>query len=359
MDSRSSQSLNHRASEQTLISLLELDPSPIDSPTPSDANKQIQFEDDDSDTIMATSTDSASLKSAGATTSGPGLGSSSHGTIFYRTDHTSRLSSPQLLTPAVSRIQKYSSYAMSLFTSLHLANVSLIPAVQRSVPASETYLLMTREIYQTTLTEPLLVFLPVAAHITSGIALRLFRRRENMRRYGGATPAMYALHRRQTETKGAAAMSLWPQLSYISASGYAFTVFYSAHVFMNRALPLAVEGDSSNIGLAYVAHGFARHPWTARAAYLGLMVVGTGHMVWGMAKWWGIAPSTKGWQRGVVVLDKKTKRLRRNKWLTVHGVAAVGVVAWAIGGLAVVARGGLQDGWVGKIYDDMFSRVGL
>ncbi|KAJ4147104.1 hypothetical protein LMH87_001651 [Akanthomyces muscarius] len=336
-DSHTRQSLNHRASEQTLISLLELDPSPIDSPTPSD-EKQLHesIETDDSDTIMAKSSDSASLR----TTDGPGLGNhSGHGSIFY-----------------LSRIQRYSSYAMSVFTSLHLANVSLIPAVQRSVPSSETYLLMTREIYQTTLAEPLLVALPALLHVGSGIALRLLRRRQNMRRYGGATPAMYALHRSQT---GAAAMTLWPPLSYISLSGYAFTIFYAAHVCVNRVLPLAVDGDSSNVGLAYVAHSFARHPVVAGVAYAGLIVLGTGHMVWGMAKWWGVAPSTEGWQSSSVVVDKKTKRRRRNRWLQVQGVVLLGVAAWAVGGLAVVARGGLQDGWVGKVYDDMLARIGL
>ena len=245
---------------------------------------------------------------------------------------------------------------MSVFTSLHLANVSLIPAIQRSVPSSETYLLMTREIYQTTLAEPLLVALPVLAHVGAGIALRLLRRQQNMRRYGGATPAMYALHRSQT---GAAAMTLWPSLSYISLSGYAFTVFYAAHACVNRVLPLAVDGDSSNVGLAYVAHGFARHPVVASVAYAGLIVVGMGHMVWGMAKWWGAAPSTKVWQSSSVVVDKKTKRRRRDRWLQVQGVVLLAAAAWAVGGLAVVARGGLQDGWVGKVYDDMLARIGL
>ncbi|EGX88592.1 choline transport protein, putative [Cordyceps militaris CM01] len=340
------QSLNHRASQQTIISLLELDPSPIESPTPSDAKQLHDAADtDDSDTLLADS-------SPGSTTRGPGGGRS---TIFYRS-HVPRAKPADTYCAQVSRIQRYSSYAMSVFTSLHLANVSLIPAVERSVPASETYLLMTREIYQTTLTEPLLVALPVLAHVGAGIGLRLLRRRENMRRYGGATPAMYALHRSQT---GAAALSLWPTLSYISASGYALTVFYAAHVFMNRVLPLVVEGDSANIGLAYVAHGFARHPVVARVAYLGLLATGMGHMVWGMAKWWGHAPSTRGWRSAAVVVDSRTKRKRRNKWLSVHGAALLAMAAWAAGGLTVVARGGLQDGWVGKAYDDMFARVGL
>lgn len=252
---------------------------------------------------------------------------------------------------------------MGIFTTLHLANVSLIPAITRSVPGSETYLLMTREIYQTSITEPLLVALPVVAHVGSGIALRLLRRWQNMKRYGGGTPGMYALHRMRDALSGKKDVStvrLWPMLSYISISGYAFTLFYGAHVFMNRILPLAVEGDSSNIGLGYVAHGFARHPLTSRLAYLGLLATASGHMVWGLAKWFGVAPSTRGWTgKESVVVDKKTKRTRRRKWLGVHG-AAIGVMAlWAIGGLGIVARGGLTEGWVGKVYDGLFGSVGM
>lgn len=251
---------------------------------------------------------------------------------------------------------------MGIFTSLHLTNVSLIPAVTRSVPGSETYLLMTREIYQTTFTEPLLVALPVLAHIGSGVALRLLRYGQNKRRYGGATPAMYALHRSRADTNGSQSIRIWPQLSYISISGYAFTVFYSAHVFMNRVLPLAVEGDSSNIGLGYVAHGFARHPALARIAYLGLIAVGSGHMVWGLAKWLGSAPSTSGWQANAkagALVDKATRKQRKRKWLSVQAAVLGSVLAWAVGGMAVVSRGGLQDGWLGKVYDDLFSRVGF
>lgn len=262
----------------------------------------------------------------------------------------------------VTRLQKYSSYAIGIFTTLHLANVSLIPVITRSVPGSETYLLMTREIYQTSITEPLLVALPVIAHVGSGIALRLLRRWQNMKRYGGGTPGMYALHRMRDALSGkdVSTVRLWPMLSYISISGYAFTLFYGAHVFMNRILPLAVEGDSSNIGLGYVAHGFARHPFTSRLAYLGLLATASGHMVWGLAKWFGVAPSTRGWTgKESVVVDKKTKRTRRRKWLGVHGVALGVMALWAIGGLGIVARGGLTEGWVGKVYDGLFGSVGM
>lgn len=258
---------------------------------------------------------------------------------------------------------------MSIFTSLHLANVSLIPAVTRSVAGSETYLLMTREIYQTSIAEPLLVALPVLAHVGAGVALRLLRRWQNMRRYGGGTPGMYALHRllRGGDAKsgskgggGGGGVRLWPPLSYISISGYAFAVFYLAHASANRLLPLAVEGDSSNIGLAYVAHGFARHPVAAGVAYAGLVVVGCGHMVWGAAKWLGAAPSTRGWRgKESVVVDRRTKRQRRRRWLSVHGVALAVAALWAVGGLGVVARGGPAEGWVAKVYDDLFARAGM
>lgn len=259
-------------------------------------------------------------------------------------------------------MQRYSSYAMAVFTSLHLTNVSLIPAVTRSVPGSETYLLMTREIYQTAITEPLLVALPVIAHVGSGIALRLLRWRQNRRRYGGATPAMYALHRSRANAGQGHSIRIWPQMSYISISGYLFTAFYSAHVFMNRILPLAVEGNSSDIGLAYVAHGFARHPAMAYFAYIGLITLGTGHMVWGLAKWFGYAPSTSGWQtngNGGTLEAKATRKERKKKWLSVQAAVVGGIVAWSLGGLAIVSRGGLQSGWLGDIYDGLFRRVGF
>ncbi|KAK0388314.1 hypothetical protein NLU13_4559 [Sarocladium strictum] len=341
-------SVNRRGSQETLISLMQLDPAPIETPPASDLDKELP----DIPSSGSTMEDGTSTIKPPSTTSAPGLSGSAsagRGSVFYLT-----------------RIQRYSSYAFSLFTTLHLANVSILPAITRSVPGSETYLLMTREIYQTSISEPLLVGLPVLAHVGSGIALRLLRKRENQRRYGSATPAMQALHRSRTmeDSTGSLgsskAWSPWPPLSWIAASGYAFTLFFGAHVFTNRVLPLLVDGDSSNIGLAYVAHGFARHPVVSWAAYLGLLGVGCGHMVWGTFKWLGIAPSTDGWQgRAGLLVDKNTRRQRRRKWVAVQGFSAGLAMAWAIGGLGVVAMGGLSDGWTGKLYDDLFARIWL
>lgn len=257
---------------------------------------------------------------------------------------------------------------MSIFTSLHLANVSLIPAATGSVDASETYLLMTREIYQTSLTEPLLIALPFLAHVGSGIALRLIRRSQNIRWYGRSTPGLWPLSRGENNAGSKRAASPWPAMSWISVSGYAFTIFYSAHAFMNRILPLAVEGDSSNIGLGYVSHGFARHPWVSQLAYLGLIGVGVGHMVWGGARWLGAAPSTAGWlqprkapgrEKVANAVDRRTRRERRKRWLSLHAVVVAGAAAWMVGGLRVVGSGGASGGWVGGIYDGLYAKVGL
>ncbi|KAK7418062.1 hypothetical protein QQX98_004201 [Neonectria punicea] len=335
---------NRQDSQENFSPLMQLDPSPIDSPpvlvdveAPTDFNFPTGRDHDTNANTMPGNPAARKAPSAGA----PGLSASAN--LASSTSSASTTAAGPGPIFYLMRIQRFSSYAMGFFTSLHLANVSLIPAITRSVAGSETYLLMTREVYQTSLTEPFLVALPVIAHVGSGIALRLLRRSQNLRRYGGAMPGT---------------TSSWPSFSYISISGYALTVFYTAHVFANRILPLQVEGDSSNIGLAYVAHSFARHPVIAQVAYIGLLAVASGHMVWGQAKWLGLAPSTKEVQRtGTLAAGKK--KYQRRKWAGVHG-AAVGFAAlWAVGGLAVVARGGLTDGWVGRVYDDMFATVGL
>ncbi|CCF32882.1 hypothetical protein CH063_00124 [Colletotrichum higginsianum] len=337
-----SRSLHSKPSEETLVSLLQLDPSPIETPD-TDAEKDLP--------PLPWDTLENKIDSPISTSSRPGLSGSGHSAVFYLT-----------------RIQKFSSYLIPVFVSLHVANTSIIPLIARSVPASETYLLLSREIYQTTLTEPLLVALPIVAHVASGIALRLVRRSQNLKRYGGNTPGMYALYRAQTGKTSRSLMSnstnsagrIWPSVSYISISGYVFAALLAVHVGVNRILPLQIEGDSSNIGLAFVSHGFARQPFVSWLAYTGLLTVGCGHMVWGAARWMGMAPTAMGWSgSGASVVDKKVRKRRRRSWWALHGVAAAAAGIWAAGGLGIVARGGLTEGWVGKLYDDLFSRIPL
>ncbi|KAG6355423.1 hypothetical protein INS49_003385 [Diaporthe citri] len=354
MDSRS---LRATASQETLISLLQLEPQPMPDtdkdlpPLPEESSDGTRTE---ADTEKDTARSIGSRDGPGhARTSSLGLSGSGHGSIYYLT-----------------RIQRYSTYALSIFTGLHIANTSIIPLVTRSVPASEGYLLLAREIYQTPMTEPLFVALPIAAHIASGIALRLVRRSQNLKRYGGATPAVLPTRsstgRSFSSSSDGGSRSAWPQLTWVSASGYGFAAFLSAHVAINRLLPLHVEGDSSNIGLAYVAHGFASHPTVSYVAYVGLLGLGCGHMVWGWAKWIGLAQMA-GWAADIKTVgttrdrneDVRRRKRRRRIWLWVNGTAVAATAVWAAGGLGIVARGGPAHGWVVKVYDELFAAVGL
>ncbi|KAF3759992.1 DUF1691-domain-containing protein [Cryphonectria parasitica EP155] len=348
MDARS---LRATPSQETLISLLQLEPQPI-----ADTDKELPPLPEESTTTTRSIglEDTEKLLRSGPSrgTSSLGLSGNNHGSIYYLT-----------------RIQRWSTYALSIFTGIHIANTSLIPLATRSVPASESYLLLAREIYQTPLTEPLFIALPIAAHIASGIALRLVRRSQNLKRYGGATPAVFPQKSSTSSTFSSYSLtgprSPWPTMSLISLAGYGFSVLLAGHVFMNRLLPLHVDGDSSNIGLAYVAHGFARHPATSYLVYGGLLTVGCGHMVWGWATWLGLGPLA-GWHTDLKSLgstrnrdeDARRRKRRRRMWLGVNGAAVIGTLLWAAGGLGVVARGGRMDGWVGKVYDDLYATVG-
>ncbi|KAK6857117.1 hypothetical protein PG990_011046 [Apiospora arundinis] len=329
-------SLNRKPSQETLMSLLQLDPAPMD--TASLYEKELPDLPEES---MQSSTSTLRSRSTAASSSSTiGLSGTANGPLYYLT-----------------RIQRYSSYTFGFFAGLHVVNTSVFPLVYRSVPYSEPFLLMAREVYQTRFSEPLLVALPILAHVASGVAIRLIRRSQNLQRYGGATPGMYALHRSKSSSTTSSSRSTsntngWPMLSYTAITGYVFAPLLASHIFMNRVLPVMVEGDSSNIGLQYVAHGFARQGLPPWIAYTLLIGVGVGHMVWGGAKWMGISPPP-GWRRTTV--DKALRKRRSRAWWSINGVALAGITLWAAGGLGVVARWGATEGWLGKVYDTIYG----
>ncbi|KAI4626198.1 uncharacterized protein J4E87_004698 [Alternaria ethzedia] len=234
------------------------------------------------------------------------------------------------------RIQKYSSYTFTAFAALHITNVSIIPLATRSVLESNRYLLLTRPYYQSALTEPLLVGLPLVAHVTSGIALRLWRRRQALKRYGA-------------ETRTDKRTIPWPALSGTSALGYALVPFASFHVWTTRILPLYAHGDSSLINLQYISHGFALHPAVSFTGFTALVGVGVWHFVWGAAKWLGFAPSQ------VKHTEENRALIRKRRWYTINGISAALTALWLAGGLGVVGRDGKMVGWVGKEYDELYK----
>ncbi|KAI2627122.1 hypothetical protein GGS21DRAFT_540655 [Xylaria nigripes] len=327
--------LRRRESQETLISLAELEPSPIDIP-----DEEIDFPSLSQESMK--SSISSIMSSSRDLQSTLGLSGSGRGPIFYLT-----------------RIQRFSSYTFTFFAGLHFANTSLIPLFYHSVPYSEPFLLMAREVYQTRLTEPLLVGLPVLAHVVSGISIRLLRRSNNKKRYyGDLSPGFWPIASSKAAQDSSSAQStrsssrLWPAFSNISASGYFFTGLLSAHVAINRVLPIVVDGDSSNIGLGYVAHGFARRAPSSWLAYGLLLTIGTGHMVWGMAKWLDLAPPPN-WKK--ITLDRPTRSRRRRAWWAVNAMAVVIAALWAAGGLGVVAQAGPVGGWLARVYDHIYE----
>ncbi|KAI9820294.1 MAG: hypothetical protein M1827_005916 [Pycnora praestabilis] len=289
------------------LSLQEVEPSPVDD-DPIDVEKDGYFPPD-------------STKPPPPLARSSTLGLGGHSAVYY-----------------LNHIHKYSSYTFSIFLAFHVTNTSIIPIVTRSLSTSDTYLLLTRPYYQSPLAEPLIIILPLLAHITSGIALRLYRRRQLAEWYGADTKA----ERRRLP---------WPKLSGTSALGYALIPLVAGHAFVNRIIPLWVEGGSSSIGLQYVAHGFAKHPAVAFAGYAVLVGTAAWHVVWGWAKWLGVNPSqvVEGGPEGVL--------RRKRRWYGVNVVSVVVAGVWMAGGLGVVGRGGEVTGWLGREYDELYRRV--
>lgn len=224
----------------------------------------------------------------------------------------------------LSRLHRYSSFAIAPFLTLHVANVALIPLLTRSVQASEPYLLLTRPYYQSSFLEPLVVFAPVGLHVLSGVALRVYRRVKSAEYY--STPR-------------------WPALSTTSVLGYALLPLVAVHAAVNRLLPLVKEGDSSSIGLGYVSHGFALRPLTMTIAYAALVGVGSWHIVNGWARWLAVGPET--------VTGKE--RIRRSWGVNLASAVVAGV--WMAGGLGVIGTAGKAQGWVGGMYDQIYASI--
>ncbi|OCK78423.1 hypothetical protein K432DRAFT_356803 [Lepidopterella palustris CBS 459.81] len=289
-----------------VLGLTEVEPSPVDE-TPLEGSKDYF------------PSQSSSSTPGHPRTSILGLGN--HGPAYYLT-----------------RIQRYSSYAFTVFASLHITNTSILPLLTRSVRASESYLLLTRPYYQSALTEPLFVVLPLAAHMTSGIALRLYRRSQALQHYGA-------------ETRRDRKHIPWPVLSGTSTLGYALAPLLVFHFWTTRILPTYLHGDSALINLSYISHGFTLHPVVSFAGFTALVGVGAWHIVWGWARWLKLAPSQVG------AVGAQGQMMKKRRWYGVNAVSALVAGLWLAGGLGVVGRGGKTSGWIGREFDELFRYV--
>ncbi|KAE8352684.1 S-adenosyl-L-methionine-dependent methyltransferase [Aspergillus coremiiformis] len=145
----------------------------------------------------------------------------------------------------------------------------------RSVPESETYLLLTRPIYQSPGLEHVVLTVPILIHIVSGITLRNVRSYRRARLYGAETRSQRYL------------LNFWPRTSVQARLGYSFVPLLGIHALVNRVMPSIVDGGSSGVGLGYVAHGIARNPTFWHIYYAVFVAVGMWHIVGGWAAWMG------------------------------------------------------------------------
>jgi hypothetical protein len=143
----------------------------------------------------------------------------------------------------------------------------------------------------------------------------------------------------------------WPPVSGTSALGFALTPLVLGHVYVNRVLPLLHDGSSANVGLEYVAHGFARHRAVSFVGFSALVGVATWHFVWGAAKWMRWTPAS------VVKHGPEGQVIRKRRWYVLNAVSAAVTALWLAGGLGVVGRGGQAEGWLAGVYDELYQRI--
>ncbi|KAE8144181.1 hypothetical protein BDV25DRAFT_167465 [Aspergillus avenaceus] len=254
----------------------------------------------------------------------------------------------------LSALQKYSTYPPSLFMALHFVNTSLIPLATRSIPDSETYLLLTRPIYQSPGLEHAVLTVPILIHVTSGIALRNLRSSRRARLYGAETRSQRHL------------LTFWPRMSLQARLGYGLLPILGTHVLVNRVTPLIVDGGSSGVGLGYVAHGFARKPIVWNLYYTIFVAVGMWHIVGGWAAWKGWRVTTarkerskKGSLEGYLGYMRNEERVKKQKrvWWVVNSAAAVGACFWLTGALGIIGYGGHGSGWEANSWNEIYKQV--
>lgn len=239
----------------------------------------------------------------------------------------------------VRRAQRYSSYVFTVYAAFHITNTSILPLLTRSVPEASRFLLLTRPYYQSwPLAEPFIIIFPLLTHIVSGTLLRLNRRRLALQRAGAES---------QSDRRTVA----WPKLSGTSALGYLAIPLVIGHASLTRILPWWIEGGSSGIGLDFIGHGVALHKVFGYAGYAALVATMGWHFIFGWSKWLGLAPEQ------VTNLGHEGKLASQRRWWIINCLSAATAVLWMAGGIGVVARNGKVGGWLGKTYDELYSRV--
>jgi len=163
----------------------------------------------------------------------------------------------------------------------------------------------------------------LCTHVASGLSLRLYRYFKQWQRYGSRPPKSVDVWR-------------WHNFSGVSRAGWLAIPAVVAHGVLMRVVPLAVDGDSSEIGLEYLAYGFWRGnwgKWIGGVFYTGFVGVVSYHVVCGWASYLKVHPR------------------RRNMVL---GAAATWAAVWLAGLGRVVAGSGKVGGYMGRHYEQLY-----
>jgi len=173
---------------------------------------------------------------------------------------------------AVTRTQKYSSYAFTSFLGIHATTASITPLIL-GLDAGNSALLLARTYYYqaSPYIEMLLIPGSLALHIGSGFALRAYRSYQQHQRYGGKPPKSVSQWR-------------WRNFSGASLAGYALAPFVTLHAALLRGVPLWADGDSSQIGLEFLGHGFSIGrwgKWIGVGFYIAMVGLASYHVVYG------------------------------------------------------------------------------
>jgi hypothetical protein len=109
------------------------------------------------------------------------------------------------------------------------------------------------------------------------------------------------------------------------------------------------------IGLGYISHGFALHPFVSFAGFTAMVSVGIWHTTWGWARWLSLTPTQ------VTQSDSESQKrlMEKRRWYGINGIAVLATGLWLAGSLGVVGRGGKTDGWIGREFDELYKAVPL
>lgn len=160
--------------------------------------------------------------------------------------------------------QRYSSYAFSLFFTLHTISVAVLPAISYNL--ANRFLLLTKNFYQNPKVEPIIIVGALVVHIFSGISIRLLKLYNSKRIYN----------------KWISPIS---KANAIVWTGYIALPLVGGHYLVTRYLPKTVLGNDEPIDLGFIAHSLSDHPEKSIPGMYLMFLLISFHSSLGWKKW--------------------------------------------------------------------------